>query len=78
MKIQQFINDFTNELDDDLTTNLSPDTNFRELDSWDSLSLMSVLAMFDDKYNVIVNAGDISSTNTLQELFELIEDKMRV
>jgi acyl carrier protein len=75
MTIQKFIADFLEELDDDSIVNLNPNVNFRELDAWDSLTVLSITAMLDDKYNVIINAEEMRSVNTLQELFTLVEAK---
>jgi acyl carrier protein len=77
MKIDQFINDFISELDDDLISSLSPDINFRELEAWDSLTALSIMAMLDDKYNVNLSADEMRTADTLQELYALVESKMK-
>lgn len=74
MKIGQFITDFLEAIDEESTT-ISPETNFREFDSWDSLAALSIMAMIDDNYKVNLTAEEMRSANTLQELFTLIEGK---
>ena len=75
MKTEQFISDFINELDDESIESLNLDTKFRELESWDSLTALSIMAMLDDKYHVNLAAEEMRSANTLQELYILVETK---
>jgi acyl carrier protein len=77
MEIKQFIVDFIGELDDDAISTLTPDVHFRELEAWDSLTALSIMAMLDDKYQVNLNADEMRSANTLQELYTLVETKAK-
>ena len=52
MNIQEFIENFADQLDDTEVADLNADTNFRELDDWSSLSALAVLGMIDDEYDV--------------------------
>jgi acyl carrier protein len=47
--------------------------NFKEYDEWDSLNLLSIIAMIDEDYGVVVDSNSMSKVNTLDELFQLIE-----
>lgn len=75
MKIKQFIIDFVDAIEDESTTLLSTETNFRDLDSWDSLAALSIMAMIDDTYKINLTADEMRSVNTLGELYTLIETK---
>lgn len=75
MNIKQFITDFVEEVDDNSITDLNSDIKFRELEAWDSLTALSIMAMLDDKYNVNLSAEDMRSANTLKELYILVETK---
>jgi acyl carrier protein len=77
MNIQTFITDFIDELDDELITTLEPEAKFRELDAWDSLTALSIMAMLDLKYKVNLTADEMQSANTLGELYSLIENKSK-
>jgi acyl carrier protein len=75
MKIEQFIIDFVEATDDESANPLNSETIFRELDSWDSLAALSIMAMIDDKYQANLSADEMKSANNLGELFALIKTK---
>ncbi len=77
MNIQTFITDFSDELEDELITPLEPEVKFRELDAWDSLTALSIMAMLDLKYKVNLTAEEMQTANTLRELYSLIESKSK-
>lgn len=77
MNIQTFITDFSDELDNELITPLDPEVKFRELDAWDSLTALSIMAMLDFKYKVNLTAEEMQSANTLGELYSLVENKSK-
>lgn len=78
MKIKEFINDFVEAIEDESSIPLSSETNFREVDSWDSLAALSVMAMIDDNYKVNLSAEEMKSAKTLGELYTLIESKKKL
>ena len=50
-----------------------------ELDSfeaWDSLTVLSIIALCDSDYGVAVSAEEIDGSGTVQGLKDLIESKM--
>jgi acyl carrier protein len=47
--------------------------NFKEYDEWDSLNLLSMIAMIDEDYGVVIDSNAMSKVQTLDELFKLIE-----
>lgn len=49
-----------------------------DLPEWDSLSVLSVIAMIDSGYGVNLNARDLKQVGTAQNLYELIEQKRGV
>lgn len=75
MKIKEFIEKFAEIFDDTDVSALKPETNFRELDEWSSLSALGVIALADEEFGVEISGSDIRKTNTIQELYELIVKK---
>lgn len=59
----------------DLETELTLDTKFRELDEWDSLAYLSTIAMIDDEYDVVINANEFKTLETLADIVKAIEAK---
>ena len=47
-------------------------TKFRELENWDSLTFLSVLAMLDEEYDVIIEGNDFRKLETLGDLLNEI------
>jgi acyl carrier protein len=45
---------------------------------WDSLVVLSVIAMLDAHYGVNLRAADLNAVNSAGELFHLVESKKRV
>lgn len=76
MNIQEFIENFADQLDDTEVADLNADTNFRELDDWSSLSALAVLGMIDDEYDVQLKGNEMRGANTIQELFDLVSSKL--
>jgi len=42
---------------------------------WDSLSVLSVIAMLDANYGVNLRAADLESTGTVKDLWNLVQSK---
>lgn len=71
---EQFLENFkeTLEIED---RDLSLSDNFREYEEWDSLANLSVIAMLDDEYDVVIDAEEFKEIKTLEELWKVIESK---
>ncbi|HEX8269219.1 MAG TPA: acyl carrier protein [Flavobacterium sp.] len=75
MEISSFLQNFADLLDDTDTDQITPATIFRDLDEWDSLTALSLIAMADEEYEVKLTGDDIRSSTTLQEIFDIIQSK---
>ena len=73
MDIQEFIKNLTNQFDDPESVILTPDTNFRELADWDSLTAMMTVVMADEVYGVTLPPDKMREAKTVRELFELVK-----
>lgn len=76
MEIKEFIENFANQFDDTDAAVFTPETNFRELDEWSSLTALSILAMVDEEYDVQLKGEDMKKANTIGEVFEIVKDKV--
>lgn len=75
MEINEFIEKFAEIFDDTDASTLTPQTNFRELDEWSSLSALGVMALADEEFDVELSGVEMKKANTIQELYELITAK---
>ena len=76
MNIQDFINHFEDVFEDTEISALKPETNFRELEEWSSLTALSTMAMINDEYDLAITADEMRSTTTFQQLFDLVSSKL--
>jgi acyl carrier protein len=73
MNLQDFIENFADQFDDTDKAVFTGETKFKELDEWSSLTALSIIAMVDDEYDVIIKGNDIINSETIQDLFEAVE-----
>lgn len=73
MNLQDFIENFADQFDDTDKAVFTGQTKFKELDEWSSLTALSIIAMVDDEYDVIIKGNDIINSETIQDLFEAVE-----
>jgi acyl carrier protein len=75
MELSEFVAAFESELEDVQPGSLTALSRFKELDVWDSMVMLSVIAMIDRKYNKQISGKDLESADTLESLFERIKTK---
>ncbi len=75
MEIKDFIEKFAEIFDETDASTLTPETNFRDLDEWSSLSALGVIALADEEFDVEISGVEMRKAKTIQELFELINSK---
>ena len=59
MELQEFIEKFAEQFDDTDVSELNPETEFKELDEWSSLTSMSIIAMVKTYYNKTLTGKEI-------------------
>lgn len=47
----------------------------KSFEAWDSLTILSIIAMANENYGVVLNATEINEANTIAGLWNLIESK---
>lgn len=73
MEIKKFIENFIDAVEVDDASSVKPETKFRELEEWSSLSTLSVIAMADEEYGVELNPDVFRAAETVEDLFKAIE-----
>ena len=71
MKIDDFLYELkeTLEIED---VELNEETNLKELEEYDSLSVLSIIAMIDENFGKRISGQDFQSITTVGSLMELI------
>jgi len=74
MDEKTFIENFKSaiEIDD---RELSSGDAFREFPEWSSLAFLSVLAMIDDEYDVVIEGKDFRELQTIHDVFEAVKQR---
>lgn len=72
MNINDFIKNFAEQFDDTDANVFTIDTVFKELDEWSSLTALSIIAMVDEEYDVLLKGDDIRNAETIDDLFEIV------
>lgn len=75
MEINDFIKNLAEQFEEVELEEFTPETKFQEFDEFSSLTVLSIIAMADDEYEVRLKADDVRSVNTVQELFDLVQSK---
>ena len=73
MDIQKFIEKFAEAIDVE-ASELTAETEFRNLDEWDSVAYISVIAMLDEEYGIQIEMPTFKTLKTLGAIAEYIEN----
>ncbi len=72
----KFINLFAEVLELEGDHGLTSTTIFRDLEEWDSLAYLSVIAMIDEEYDVIIEGNDFKKLIILGDLINEIQKRI--
>lgn len=75
MELKDFIENFAEQFEDTDASEIKAETVFKELDEWSSLIALSVIAMVDEEYDVAIKGDDIRNSETIQDLFNIVESR---
>lgn len=72
MDITVFIEKFAEAIEIEDSSLITSDTVFRELDEWDSLTYLSVIAFLDEEFNVQIENAEFKELTTIQDLYDRV------
>ncbi len=75
MDAQQFVNDFAAQFEETKPEQIALNTPFRSLSEWSSMMALVVIAMVDEKYKVSLTGEEIKASQTVEDLFRVVESK---
>ncbi|MDE6468326.1 MAG: acyl carrier protein [Muribaculaceae bacterium] len=75
MDMKEFIVKFADIFCDVDPDTLTPETNFRDIDDWSSLSALVLIALASDDYDVELKGDDIRGANTIQDIYDIIKSR---
>ena len=72
MSIDKFVVNFANAIEID-PESINQETAFKDLDVWDSMAVLTVIAMVDDEYQKAIGGDAIKQAKTISDLWALIQ-----
>lgn len=73
--MEEFIENFYGILDDTERDEINQNTDYKNLDEWDSMTTLMLIAMVDEKYGKQIKGDDIKECLTLENLYVRIQSK---
>ncbi len=77
MNIEEFIKNIETEFEDLEPGKLKPTSNFREMFDWNSVNALILIAMVNTEYDVVINAEDLRSSKTINDIFQIIQSRSK-
>ena len=76
MEMNEFVAHFAEQFEETKKSVFAPETKFRELEEWSSLLALSIIAMVNEEYDVIIKGDEMKKANTIAELYEIVKQKL--
>ncbi|HZK94659.1 MAG TPA: acyl carrier protein [Prolixibacteraceae bacterium] len=78
MNLNEFVKAFASEFENTSEDLFTPKTIFKQLDEWDSLTVLSIIALADEEFNVRITSQDLRDCNSIEDTYNLISSKQNV
>ena len=75
MNLDKFFEHFCAELEDVDMTTIDTSTDFKNIDEWDSLVALSIIAMVDEEFEIRITGSDMMKSKTIEDLYKLVQNK---
>lgn len=75
MELKDFIANFADQFDDTDASEILANTEFHEIEEWDSLIALAVLNMTEKKYGKKITFDEMKKCVTVEDLFNVISAK---
>jgi acyl carrier protein len=72
----KFIENFKEAMEMD-NKEVKLEDKFRDFEEWDSMAGLSVTAMLDDEYGVVIETKDFNKLNTVGDLLEEVKKRTK-
>ena len=75
MNLNEFVQAFAGEFEDTDAAIFTPQTQYRTLEEWGSLTALSIITMVDSEMDKVLTGADLRACTTIEELYNLIMAK---
>lgn len=76
MNLNEFLKNFAEQFEETSFSDFNPETRFRDIEEWDSLHALAIMAMSSEKYHVKITPDEIKKSETVADIFEIIKSKL--
>lgn len=76
MELEKFVQNFAEQFDETDASEFTGKTQFRDIDEWDSLISLSVIAMVDEEYDVKITGDDIRKSTSIEDIFNIVKSRI--
>ncbi|CAN5542806.1 acyl carrier protein [soil metagenome] len=73
--IADFIKEIEAEIEEIVAGTLTPETDYRKLESWSSMHALIILALVDTNHDVTLTGEELRTCITVQDLYNLVKAK---
>lgn len=73
MEINDFIKKLADSIEIENASNLNENTIFRNLPEWSSLSVMLLIAFYDEEFGIEVGDKEIKNCQCIKDLYNLTQ-----
>jgi acyl carrier protein len=56
--------------------NLSLDMKLKDIEEWDSLGIISMIALYDQLFSIVLTQEQLNSCKTVEDVINLVGDKI--
>lgn len=75
MELNDFIKGFGEQLDETDPATLTKDTVFKDLDEWNSLTSLALIAFVRSEFDKSLTGSEINSCASIEDLYNLVKSK---
>lgn len=73
MNITTFVQNFAEQFDETDPCEFTPDTVYKDIEEWSSLSALLIIAMVDENYDIRIKGEDIRNASTISDLYNIVQ-----
>ena len=71
-----FLEKFASQFEETDPATITMGTQFRELDEWNSMMALMIIAMVDEEYNVPLTGNDIRESKSIEDIYNKVSEKV--
>ena len=76
MDLNTFVEKFCGQLENTDISTVNASTDYKALAEWDSLVALSVIAMIDEEFEVVITGSDIDGNTTIEDLYNTVQSRL--